>query len=44
MSDTRAQEPTMEEILASIRKMIPDEEEYPAPEAGPLPAGAPGGA
>ncbi len=36
-----AQGPTMEEILASIRKMIPDEEEYPAPDAGPLPAGAP---
>jgi cell pole-organizing protein PopZ len=36
-----AQGPTMEEILASIRKMIPDEEEAPAPEAGPLAAGAP---
>ena len=36
-----AQGPTMEEILASIRKMIPDEEEAPAPEAGPPPAGAP---
>ena len=36
-----AQGPTMEEILASIRKMIPDAEEYPAPDAGPLPTGAP---
>lgn len=35
-----AQGPTMEEILASIRKMIPDEDEAPPPEAGPLPAGA----
>jgi len=31
----------MEEILASIRKMIPDEDEAPPPEAGPLPVGAP---
>ena len=28
------QGPTMEEILASIRKMIPDEDDTPMPEAG----------
>ena len=36
-----AQGPTMEEILASIRKMIPDEDDVPALEAGPPPAVAP---
>lgn len=36
-----AQGPTMEEILASIRKMIPDEEDGPAPRAGRPQAGAP---
>jgi len=36
-----AQRPTMEEILASIRKMIPDEEDGPAPRVGRPQAGAP---
>jgi cell pole-organizing protein PopZ len=39
MSDTNAQEPTMEEILASIRRII-SEDDAPAPKAAP--AAAPG--
>ena len=42
MSDPKgAQGPTMEEILASIRKIIPDDEDGPAPVARPSPGGAP---
>ena len=36
MTDTTAQEPTMEEILASIRRII-SEDEAPAAEAAPVP-------
>jgi cell pole-organizing protein PopZ len=39
MSDTNAQEPTMEEILASIRRII-SEDDAPAPKAAPAPAPA----
>ena len=35
MSDSQSQEPTMEEILASIRRII-SEDEAPAEEALPL--------
>lgn len=37
MTDTTAQEPTMEEILASIRRII-SEDDAPAAEAAPAPA------
>ncbi|CAL1691613.1 hypothetical protein MMB232_01760 [Brevundimonas subvibrioides] len=37
MTDTTAQEPTMEEILASIRRII-SEDDTPAPEAAPAAA------
>ena len=40
MTDTTAQEPTMEEILASIRRII-SEDDAPAAEAAPAPAPAP---
>jgi cell pole-organizing protein PopZ len=40
MTDTTAQEPTMEEILASIRRII-SEDDAPAAEAAPAPAAAP---
>lgn len=39
MTDTTAQEPTMEEILASIRRII-SEDDVPAAEAAPEPAAA----
>jgi len=37
MSDTNAQEPTMEEILASIRRII-SEDDAPAPKLAPAPS------
>ncbi len=40
MTDTTAQEPTMEEILASIRRII-SEDDAPAAEAAPAPAPEP---
>ena len=40
MTDTTAQEPTMEEILASIRRII-SEDDTPAAEAAPAPAPEP---
>ncbi len=40
MTDTTAQEPTMEEILASIRRII-SEDDAPAAEAAPVPAAEP---
>ena len=48
MTDQSAQEPTMEEILASIRRIIseddaPAEAAAPAPEPEAVPAGARGG-
>jgi len=41
MSDPTAQEPTMEEILASIRRIISEDDQAPAPEAAAAPAPAP---
>src|SRR5581483_5601918 len=42
MSDQNAQEPTMEEILASIRRIISEDEPASSPEAAaPAPAHAP---
>jgi len=40
MSDTNAQEPTMEEILASIRRIISEDDAPAAPKAAPAPAPA----
>jgi cell pole-organizing protein PopZ len=40
MTDTTAQEPTMEEILASIRRII-SEDDAPAPDAAPAAAAEP---
>ncbi len=40
MSETNAQEPTMEEILASIRRIISEDDAPPAVEATPAPPAA----
>lgn len=40
MAKAQAQEPSMEEILASIRRIIADDEPKPAPKAAPVEAAA----